>query len=257
MGAKVTARIQDFTDLQLARYSRQTRLDGFGLDGQRRLRQAHVVISRGGGVGGTVASYLARAGVGTFTIAHGGLVEAEHLNRWLLASDDDLGRPCARAFADSLAKVNPDVTVRCVGENISEDNVREICAGADLIVDGAPLFEERYLLNQQAMRLGVPLVSAAMYDTEGYVLTALPGRTPCLRCVYPSKPEYWTSVEVFGVVAPVCATVASVAAMEVVKVLTGFGEPLDSQVWFCDLATNITRLLNVTRRSDCPECGQL
>lgn len=253
----MTTQTEEFTEQQLARYSRQIRLDGFGLDGQRRLRDAHVVISRCGGVGGTVATYLARAGVGRLTVAHGGTVEAEYLNRMLLAFDSDLGRPCADAFADSLPRINPDVSVRTIASNVTEDNVSDIAAGADLIVDGAPLFEERYLLNQEAVRRGVPLVSAAMYDTEGYVVTVQPGRTACLRCIYPERPDYWTSIKVFGVIAPVCATVASVAAMEVVKVLTGFGQPLDSQMWFCDLSTNVARLLTVKRRGDCPVCGHL
>ncbi|WP_455361174.1 HesA/MoeB/ThiF family protein [Streptomyces sp. SYSU K21746] len=247
----------DFTQFQLDRYSRQIRQDGFGLDGQRRLRDAHVVISRGGGVGGTVAAHLAMAGVGRLTVAHGGTVVPEFLNRWLLASADDLGRPCADAFADTLRRINPEVDVTTIAEYVTPDNVRSIVGDADLIADGAPLFEERYALNQAAVDLGIPLVSGAMYDTEGYVMTVRPGRTPCLTCVYPQKPDYWNDIGVFPVMSPASGLVGTMTAMEAIKVITGFAEPLDSQLMYFDLRTNMTRLLNVLRRPDCQTCGSL
>lgn len=128
-------------------------------------------------------------------------------------------------------------------------------SGADAIGDGAPLFEERYALNDAAVRHGVPMISAAMYDTEGYVITVRPGRTPCLACIYPSRPDYWTDVKVFPAIGPGPTIIGAMAAMEIIKILTGFGEPLDSRMWFNDLRTNTTRLLSVQRRPDCPVCG--
>jgi molybdopterin/thiamine biosynthesis adenylyltransferase len=215
------------------------------------------VISRGGGVGGTVAAHLAMAGVGRLTIAHGGVVVPEYLNRWLLARTEDVGRPCADAFADTLAHINPEVEVTTIPEYVSEENVASIVGDADLIADGAPLFEERFALNQAAVDKGIPLVSGAMYDTEGYVTTVFPGRTPCLSCIYPQKPDYWNDVSVFPVMSPASGLVGTVMAMEVIKVLTGFAEPLDAQLMFFDLRTNMIRLFNVARRSDCHTCGIL
>jgi len=183
------------------------------------------------------------------------VVVAEYLNRMPLVFQEDLGRPCVDAYADMLAKVNPDVRVRTVGECVSPGNVDGIVAGADVIADGAPLFEERYVLNDAAVRRGLPLVSGAMYDTEGYVTTVLPGRTPCLACIYPVKPGYWTDVKVFPAIGPGPTIVGAMAAMEIIKLLTGFGEPLNSQLWFFDLRTNMTRLLSVHRRPDCAVCG--
>jgi molybdopterin/thiamine biosynthesis adenylyltransferase len=243
------------TAFQLARYERQIRLDGFGIAAQRRLKASHVAISRGGGVGGTVAIHLARAGIGALTIAHGGVVQAEYLNRMPLVFQDDVGRPCVDAYGDMLARVNPDVRVRLVGSCVTQDNVDDIVAGADAIADGAPLFEERYALNAAAVRHQIPLVSAAMYDTEGYVITVRPGRTPCLACIYPAKPDYWTDIKVFPAIGPGPTILGAMAAMEIIKILTGFGEPLDSQIWFSDLRTNLTRLLAVRRRPDCQVCG--
>ncbi|HEX8347895.1 MAG TPA: HesA/MoeB/ThiF family protein [Actinoplanes sp.] len=253
----MTLQAPDFTQFQLDRYSRQLRLDGFGIEGQRRLRDAHVAISRGGGVGGTVASHLAMAGVGRLTVAHGGEIVPEYLNRMLLANPKDVGRPCVDAFADSLARINPDVEVTTYPEYVTDDNVLRIVGDADLIADGAPLFEERYALNKAAIKLGRPLVSGAMYDTEGYITTVLPGRTPCLLCLYPTKPPYWTDIKVFPAMSTAPGLVGAVMAMEVIKVLTGFAEPLTNQMMFFDLRSNMSRLLKVARRPDCTVCSHL
>jgi molybdopterin-synthase adenylyltransferase len=247
--------VDDFTEFQLERYSRQIRLDGFGLDGQRKLRAAHVAISRGGGVGGTIAIHLARAGIGKLTIAHGGVLVPEYLNRMPLIFAEDVGRPCVDAFGDMLARVNRDVEVNLVGEHVSDGNVRAVVDGADVIADGAPLFEERYALNRAAVDLGVPMVSGAMYDTEGVVTTIVPRRSPCLACIYPEKPAYWTNVKVFPAIGPGPTMVGAMAAMEVIKLITGFARPLDSRLWFFDMRTNETRLLRVRRNPDCPVCA--
>lgn len=232
---------QEFTDFQLARYARQIRMDGFGLQAQRRLRDSHVSISRGGGVGGTIAIHLARAGIGKLTIAHGGTLVPEYLNRMPLIFTEDIGRPCVEAYVDTLAKVNPDVEVKVVAAHVDADNIDSIVEGADLIGDGAPLFGERYILNRAAVTRRLPLVSGAMYDTEGYVTTVRPGITPCLACIYPVKPDYWNDVSVFPAIGPGPTIVGAMAAMEAIKVLTGFGEPLDSQMQFFDLRTNLSR----------------
>jgi len=253
----VTVREQDFTDFQLERYSRQIRLDGFGLEAQRRLRSSHVAISRGGGVGGTIAIHLARAGIGRLTIAHGGTLVPEYLNRMPLITNEDIGRPCVDAFADMLARVNPDVQVRTVAEYVSDDNIADVVGDADLIADGAPLFEERYVMNRAAVAMRVPMVSGAMYDTEGYVTTIAPGRGPCLACIYPQKPAYWNDVHIFPAIGPGPTIVGAMAAMEAIKLLTGFGEPLESRLWFFDLRTNTNRLLKVLRDPSCTVCGHL
>jgi molybdopterin-synthase adenylyltransferase len=247
----------DFTQSDLDRYARQIRLDGFGLAGQRRLRGAHVAISRGGGVGGTVAAHLARAGVGKLTIAHGGKITPEYLNRMPLAFPADLDRPCADAFRDMLARINPDVETDIIATYVDADNVTQITKDADVIVDGAPLFEERYELNRAAVVSGQPLVSGAMYDTEGYATTVQPGKTACLACIYPTRPEFWNDISVFPAISPGPGLVASMMAMEVIKVLTGFGEPLRDQLWFFDLRTNVNRVFRVSRRPDCAVCAHL
>ena len=242
---------------QYRRYARQIGIDGFGLAGQSRLRAAHVTVSRCGGVGGSAATHLARAGIGAMTVAHGGVIEVEALNRMPLAFPKDVGRPCAQVHTDTLRMINPEVRLHPVLANVSEDNVAELVAPADVVVDGAPLFEERYLLNREAVRQGKPMVSGAMYDTEGYVTTIVPGRTPCFACVNPVRPAYWDNIYVFPAIGPGPAIVGAMIGMEVIKLLTGCGTPLLGKLWFFDLRNNETRMISIQRRPDCEVCGDL
>ena len=245
------------TEEKYARYARQIGIEGFGVSGQDRLRKSHVAVSRCGGVGGTVAMHLARAGVGELTIAHGGKIETEALNRMPLVFPQHVGRASSSVHAETLELINPDVQVNPMATNATEESVDEIVLGADVIVDAAPLFEERHLLNRAAVRLRKPLVSGAMYDNEGYVMTLIPGETACLACINPVRPDYWDSVYVFPAIGPGPAMVGAMAAMEAIKLLTGCGEPLKNKIWFFDLATNRTRTITTRRRPDCEVCADL
>lgn len=241
---------------EMARYQRQIRIDGFGVEAQRRLKTSSVMISRVGGVGGTAAINMALAGVGRLTLVHGGKVVPEYLNRWVWAGPDDVGRPCTDVISAHIRRINPHVEVQTVSDYVSEQNVADLVSKSDLVIDGAPLFEERYLMHREAVRQKKPIVLGAMYSTEGYVTTYLPdGQTPCLKCIYPSKPEYWTHIEVFPAIGPGPIMLGSMAAMEAIKVLTGFGEPLKGVLWLLDLQTSIVKQLKVNRRDNCEVCG--
>jgi len=245
----------ELTDSENERYARQLRLDGIGLEGQRKLKAASVFISRSGGVGGTAAMNLARAGIGRLILAHGGVFTSEYLNRWPLGMTEDVGKRCIDVLTARLRDVNPAVEVVGVAENVSDDNVSHLVAQADVIVDGAPLFEERYTMNREAVRQGKPLVMGAMYSTEGYITTIIPGETPCLSCIYPEKPPYWTNIQVFPAIAPGPIMVGSMVAMEVIKLVTGFGQPLKNTLCFFDLESSNFRHFQITRRPDCQVCG--
>ena len=237
-------------------FERQIQHSEFGVERQKRLKGSSVMVSRVGGLGGTVTMLLARAGVGKLILAHDGVIEPENLNRMHLAFRQDLGRPRVDAFRDTIARINPDIEVVTEANNISAANVERLVSQADLVVDGAPLFEERYLMNQEAVRQGKPLVMAAMFSLEGYVTTILPGDTACLACLYPKQPDYWNA-KVFPVITPSSVLVATIAAMEAIKVLTGYGEPLKNELLYYDLTDNIFRRFRVARKLDCPVCGHL
>jgi molybdopterin/thiamine biosynthesis adenylyltransferase len=242
------------TAFELSVYERQIQLPDFGAAAQLQLKSASVMISRVGGLGGTVAMLLARAGVGKLVLAHDGVVEHENLNRMQLAFREHLGEPRIDVFRDTLTRINPELEIVTEDDNVNSDNASALAEQADVIVDGAPLFEERYAMNAAAVRGKKPLVMAAMFGLESYVTTIVPGRTPCLSCIYPSPPEYW-NVRVFPVIAPSSSMVASIAAMEAIKLITGYGEPLFGQLLYGDLSTNTFKRLSIERRPDCPVCG--
>ena len=241
------------TDADRATYEWQMWVPGFGEEGQRRLKNASVLVSRVGGVGGVVAYELAAAGVGRLVLAHAGNVRPDDLNRQLLMTHDGIGRPRIDSATRRLRELNPSLEVLAVAENVGEDNAERLVGEADLVVACAPLFRERLLLNMAAVRQGKPLVDCAMYELEAQLTTIVPGRTPCLACLYPSEPRGWErAFPVFGAVA---GAVACLGAMEAIKVLAGLGEPLLGQLLTFDLRDMTFRKAGLRRRPDCSVCA--
>ena len=166
-------------------YSWQMDVTGFGLEGQQKLKQATVMISRCGGLGGVVAYELAAAGIGRLVLAHAGNIKPSDLNRQLLMTRQAMGTSRMDSIVTRLRDLNPDLEILPIRENVSEANVNEMVSQVDVVVDAAPLFEERYAMNQAAVRFRKPLVECAMFELEGQLTVIEPGQTPCLRCLYP------------------------------------------------------------------------
>jgi molybdopterin/thiamine biosynthesis adenylyltransferase len=244
------------TELEHEIYERQLKLSGFGAQAQGRLKRASVLISRVGGLGGTAAMMLARAGIGRLILAHDGVVEPENLNRMHLAFRKDVGRPRVEAFRETLQMINPDLDVITAAENISDANAPALFEKADLAIDAAPLFEERQAMNCEAVRQGKPLIMAAMFALEGYITVIEPGQSPCLTCLYPDTPPNWT-INTFPVITCSSAVVATIASMEAIKLITGYGEILRNRLLYFDLTDNSFRRLRVSRRRECRVCGHL
>ena len=241
------------TPEERAIYEWQMWLPGFGESAQRKLKGASVLISRVGGIGGLVAAQLAVAGIGKLVLAMGGNVQARDLNRQLLQTHDRLGKPRMPSILAHLRGLNPHVELVGVAENISATNARGLVAQADIVVDAAPLFEERYALNRAAVALGKPMVECAMYALEAQLTTFIPGRTGCLACLHPEAPPEWRRE--FPVLGAVSGTVACLGAVEVVKLLTGLGTPLADTLLTMDLGSMQFRRHRIRRRKDCPVCG--
>jgi molybdopterin/thiamine biosynthesis adenylyltransferase len=234
-------------------YAWQMRVGGVGEEGQRRLKGASVLISRAGGVGGAVAYELAAAGIGRLVIAHGGDIKRSDLNRQLLMTRGALGTSRVESAARRLRDLRPDLEVVAVPENASAANADALVAQADLVVDCAPLFAERYALNDAAIRQGKPLVECAMHEFDAHLTTIVPGRTPCLRCLYGEDPAHWRrQFPVFGAVA---GTVGCLAAVEAIKLITGVGDPLCGQLLAMDMREMSFRRLRIARDPDCPACS--
>lgn len=246
---------QTLSENERGRYEWQLSVPGFGAAGQELLKAASVLISRVGGVGGVVAYELASAGVGRLVLAHAGNVRLGDLNRQLLMTTDWIGRPRVECAARRLRELNPLIEIETVAENVGADNVERLVDRADLVVDCAPLFGERLLLNREAVRQNKPLVDCAMYDLEAQITTIVPGKTPCLACLYPEEPPGWRRE--FPVFAAVAGVVGSLGAMEAIKVLANLGEPLLGRMLLCDLRDMTFRQTRLQRRSDCAVCGRL
>lgn len=245
--------LPELTTDEERRYEWQLTTPDFGLEGQRRLKAATVLISRIGGVGGSAALQLAAAGIGRLILVHAGSVRLNDLNRQLLMTTESLGRPRIESAARRLRELNPHVELETVGENITESNAADLVGRCDVVVSAAPLFTERLLMNRQAVRRQRPLVDCSMYDLEARLMTVLPGRTPCLECLYPEPPPNWKRQ--FPVFSAVSCTVGSLAAMEAIKVIAGFGEPLAGRLLLGDLRDMSFRTLPINRREDCAACG--
>lgn len=241
------------TDFEKSRYEWQMWVPGFGEEGQRKLKSASVLISRCGGVGGAVAYELAAAGVGRLVLAHGGNLKPSDLNRQLLMTHDWIGKPRVESAARRLRELNPLIEIEAVPENVTPANAAALVGRVDLVVDCAPLFAERLLMNGEAVRQRKPLVDCAMFDWQAQVTTILPGRTPCLACLYPEAPPYWKrQFPVFGAVSGV---IGCLGAVEAIKVLAGLGEPLAGKLLTCDLRSNVFKTVRVKRDPECAVCG--
>jgi molybdopterin/thiamine biosynthesis adenylyltransferase len=248
------AHLPKLTDEEKAVYEWQIWVRGFGETGQQRLKNASVLISRCGGLGGVVAYELAAAGVGRLVLAHAGNVRPSDLNRQLLMTHASLGQSRIESVKQRLLELNPRLEIVAVAENVTPQNAESLVSQADLIVDCAPLFTERFELNRQAVRQNKPLVECAVYELEGQITSVLPGKTPCLSCLVPEDPPVWKrQFPIFGAVAGV---LGCLAATEAIKLLSGLGEPLAGQLLTCDLADMTFRKRRIERDPACAVCGE-
>jgi molybdopterin-synthase adenylyltransferase len=242
------------TDEERAVYEWQIWVDDFGEQGQEILKGSSVLVSRVGGLGSVVAYELAAAGIGRLVLAHAGNVKPSDLNRQLLMTHDWLGKPRVESAERRLKELNPRLNIVAVPENISEANVDRLVDQVDLVVDCAPMFEERFAMNRAAVTQGKPIIECAMYDLDFSLTSVIPGQTPCLACLTPEPPPAWKrEFPVFGAVS---GTVGCLAAMEAIKILAGFAQPLAGTLLSCDLRTMSFSRRQIQRNPDCAVCGQ-
>ncbi len=251
----VTLKNTVLTEEELSTYEWQMWEKDFGEEGQKKLKSASALVSRVGGLGSPLAYALAAAGIGRLVLAHGGNVKYSDLNRQILMTYDWIGKPRVESAARRLQELNPRLEIEAVPENISEQNAASLVGKVDIVFNCAPLFQERFAMNRACVQLRKPLIDAAMYSTEGRLTTILPGRTPCLACIYPEFPETWKrEFPVFGAVSGI---VANLAVVEGIKLLTGFGTLLTGTMLQYDARNMEFRKLKLRRRDDCPVCRGL
>ncbi len=233
-------------------YQWQMWVSDFGEAGQAKLRSASVLVSRIGGLGGLVAYQLAAAGVGKLVLAHAGNVKPSDLNRQLLMTHDWIGKPRVESARRRLLELNPRVEIVTLNENLNPSNAESIIDQVDLVVDCAPLFEERLAMNATIVAQRKPMIECAMYDLEASLTVIKPGETPCLACLTAAPPAAWRrEFPVFGAVS---GTVGCMAAMEAIKVIAGFGELLTGTLLTMDLRHMHFRRRTIHRNPNCHVC---
>ena len=206
-----------------------------------------------GGLGSPLCMYLAAAGLGQLTVIDDQRVEASNLNRQLLHWQADLDASMLKvdSAADKLTAMNPGLKVRRHSDRIDSLNISRLLDEVDILVDCTDNFETRMMMNDYAIHSNKPMVHGAVESMHGQITTMIAGRTPCLRCIFPRTPNPKSSIPVLG---PVAGTIGSMQAVEVIKLITGFGEPLFGKLLVIDLQSNSFETICVEKDPHCTAC---
>ena len=242
--------------LERARYQRHLSLREIGVAGQEKLKAARVLIVGAGGLGSPAALYLAAAGCGTLGLVDFDRVDVSNLQRQVLFDTAGLEQLKAEAGRARLASLNPEIRVVAHPLELKAANVRALLADYDLVVDGSDRLSTRYLVNDACVLLGRPLVSAAIHRFEGQVMTYVPGRGPCYRCLFPQAADGMVAnCAEAGVLGVLPGVLGTLQATEAIKLITGVGTPLVGRLLTYDALELRFQEFRVERRRDCAVCG--
>lgn len=245
------------SDAELDRYARQIILPQFGGAGQAKLTNAHVAVIGAGGVGCPAITYLAAAGVGRLTIVDDDRVELSNLQRQPLFTDADIGSFKADVAAAAARRINPHVDAVARAQRLDGDNAESLLASANLILDGCDNFATRLAVNRAAVALEIPLLSAAIGAFEGQVALYEGWRAdgPCYACLVGGDPDRpGINCAETGVMGALAGMVGTMAALEAVRALTGWGTPLASRLAIIDMLDRRWREVGVAKDPECPTC---
>jgi adenylyltransferase/sulfurtransferase len=247
--------------VDLDRYARQMRFTPFGEEGQRRLLASRALVVGCGALGSVLANTLTRAGVGKLRVVDRDFLELNNLQRQVLFDEDDLADnlPKAIAAANKLRRINSQVEIEPIVADVNHTNIEQLCEGVDCIVDGTDNFEIRFLVNDAAIKHNIPWIYGGCLGCEGQTMTILPGETPCLRCLMAESPPPGTTptCDTAGILAPIINVIASMQAMEAIKILSGHRDATSRVLSVFELWDNRLRQVKVAslRESvDCPTC---
>ena len=246
---------------EVRRYSRHLIIPDVGMTGQKRLKNAKVLVIGAGGLGSPALLYLAAAGVGTLGIAEFDEVDESNLQRQIIHTQSDIGKPKALSAKESIAEANPHVNVVLHEERLDNDNVFDVFEGYDLIIDGTDNFATRYMVNDAAYFLGIPYVWGSIYRFDGQASVFAPKQVegaPCYRCLYPEPPPpgMVPSCAEGGVLGVLCASIGSIQVNEAIKMITGAGDPAIGSLVIYDALELSWRKLKVRKDPNCALCGE-
>jgi adenylyltransferase/sulfurtransferase len=239
---------------EVLRYSRQIMIKEIGLEGQRRLGKAKVLVAGLGGLGSICAYYLAAAGVGRLRILDRDRVELSNLNRQILHSTENIGMEKTASALRRLNSLNPHCEVEAFCCELNNENAMLIAGGCDAMVDATDNLEARHVLNRASLSLGIPLVHGAVGGLNGMVCVFMPGKGPCLECLFPSGPR---REEAPGVLGAVAGVIASVQALETIKILLGLGSGLIGRLLYLYGFDMRWKAIAIEKNPYCQACSGL
>ena len=245
-------------DEQLLRFSRHILLDEIGIEGQSKIIASHALVIGAGGLGSPAALYLASAGVGRITLAHGDTVDLTNLQRQILHTQDRIGMLKARSGQMALAQINPEVAVEPITERLAGEQLEALIANVDIVLDCCDNFATRYAVNRACVKHGTPLVSGAAIRFSGQlaVFDCRRADTPCYHCLFPEGEEVEeTRCAVMGVFAPLTGVIGSMQAAEALKIISGAGQPAIGRLLLLDGLTMEWRSVRYGKDPKCAVCG--
>ena len=247
----------NFNDEQLLHYSRQIMLPHFGVEGQQRLQNAHVVIMGVGGLGSPAAMYLVAAGVGSLTLVDFDTVDHSNLQRQIIHNTDSIGESKVSSANNTLQKINPEVSIRCVDKRLTLDELKTLITDADCVIDATDNFKTRFLINRACVSQKVALVSAAAIQYEGQisVFDFSQDDSACYACLYAEGGEENTNCSDNGVLAPVVGVLGSMQALEAIKLICNIGDTLQNRLLIFDALALQWRTMKLNKDPNCPVCS--
>jgi len=242
---------RELTDYDRKRYDRQMLIRGFGENGQRKLKGSTAFVAGCGGLGSPIAEYLAVAGIGRLVIADVDVVDLSNLNRQILHWDSNIGENKVKSAYEKLVQINPSIKIEPFNGRIDENNVLELTKSSNIIMDALDNFETRYLLNRASLYYKIPMIRGSVSGMEGRATTLVPGRTPCLECIFPKAPPK----ETFPVLGATPGVIGAIQVTEAIKVLLGIGDTLENRLLVYDGEYMEFHELKIAPNTECPACS--
>lgn len=244
---------------QLERYSRHILLSEMGEEGQEKLLDSRVLIVGAGGLGSPAAMYLAAAGVGNIGIVDDDNVDLTNLQRQIIHTNQNIGKPKVLSAKERMNGINPDVKVETYGMKLDETNVKSIFSEYDFVIDATDNFEAKFLINDTCVELGKAFSHGGIQKFSGQLMTYVPGKGPCYRCIFEEPPEPGTvpTCREVGVIGCMAGMIGTMQSMEAVKYLLGIGDLLTGQFLTVDALTMEFRKVKFPKKNpNCPVCGK-
>ncbi len=246
---------RELTQSDLDRYNRQMMIQGWGIEGQKRLKNSKVVVLGAGGLGCPASIYLAVGGIGHLIIIDMQKPELTNLNRQVLHWEKDIkgsGNYKAVSAKEKIEQMNSDILVEAVVTEITGENIYDLVKGADVVIDAMDNFRTRYLINKACIHYRIPFVHAGIYGLVGQLTTIVPGKGPCLKCIFPTPP---VEQKIFPVLGATPAMFATLQAMEAFKLILGIGTPLAGRLMIFDGESMSFDVMQINRNGNCEDCS--